>query len=69
MNEESSDEEHRFLSSYDIEAERFWVLTSPDRSRTWVLTKANRSSTTFFLPGDAAPDPADPHQQEGKDEE
>ena len=46
MNEESLSEEQRFFSAYEIEAERFWVLTSADRS-----------STVVFLPGDSAPDP------------
>jgi hypothetical protein len=46
MNEESLHEKQRFFSSYEIEEERFWVLTT-----------ANRSSTTVFLPGDSAPDP------------
>ena len=46
MNEESLNEEQRFFSVYEIEAERFWVLTSADRS-----------STIVFLPGDSAPDP------------
>jgi hypothetical protein len=46
MNEESLSEGQRFFSAYEIEAERFWVVTSADRS-----------STTVFLPGDAAPDP------------
>jgi hypothetical protein len=68
MNEESSYEHHRFLSSYDIEKQRFWVLTTADRSRTWVLTTANRSSTTVSCRGDAGPDPAPPHpyRQKGK---
>ncbi len=54
MNEESLHEKQRFFSSYEIEQERFWVLTTADRSRTIV-----------FLPGDAAPDPppAEPSQQ------
>ena len=46
MNEESLSEEQRFFSAYEIEAERFWVLTSADRS-----------STIVFLPGDSAPNP------------
>jgi len=45
MNEESLHEEQRFFSSYEIKAERFWVLTTADRSRT-----------TVFLPGDTVPD-------------
>jgi hypothetical protein len=51
MNEESLHEKQRFFSSYDIEEERFWVLTSADHSRTIV-----------FLPGDSPPErpPADP---------
>jgi hypothetical protein len=46
MNEESLHEEQRFFSAYEIESERFWVVTAPDRS-----------STIVFLPGDAPPDP------------
>jgi len=46
MNEESLHEEQRFFSAYEIEAERFWVVTAADRS-----------STIVFLPGDALPDP------------
>jgi hypothetical protein len=46
MNEESLNETQRFFSVYEIEAERFWVLTSADRSTTIV-----------FLPGNSAPDP------------
>ena len=46
MNEESLSEEQRFFSVYEIEEERFWVLTSADRS-----------STIVFLPGDSAPHP------------
>jgi hypothetical protein len=41
MNEESLREEQR-LSAYEIDEERFWVLTT-----------ANRSHTIVFLPGDA----------------
>jgi hypothetical protein len=54
MNEESLHEKQRFFSSYEIEDERFWVLTT-----------ANHSSTTVFLPGDPAPDapPADPSRE------
>lgn len=58
MNEESLHEKQRFFSSYEIEEERFWVLTTADRSHTIV-----------FLPGDP-PDlfHADPPGA-GKDEE
>lgn len=57
MNEESLREKERFLSSYCIEEQRFWVLTTAERPRTWVLTTASCSSTVVSLPGDAAPDP------------
>jgi hypothetical protein len=40
MNEGSLEEKQRFFSSYEIEEERFWVLTMADRSVTIV-----------FLPG------------------
>ena len=58
MNEESLNEEQRFFSAYEIEAERFWVLTSADHS-----------STIVFLPGDSAPDPppARPSREGGND--
>ena len=58
MNEESLKEEQRFFSAYEIEAERFWVLTSADRS-----------STIVFLPGDSAldPPPASPSREGGND--
>jgi hypothetical protein len=45
MNVESLYEEQR-LSEYEIDEERFWVLTTADRSHTIV-----------FLPGHALPDP------------
>ena len=45
MSEESLYEEQR-LSAYEIDEERFWVLTTADRSHTIV-----------FLPGDPLPDP------------
>ena len=47
MNEESLHEKQRFFSSYEIEKERFWVLTTADRSRTIV-----------FLPGIPSDPPA-----------
>jgi hypothetical protein len=56
MNEESLYEKQRFFSSYEIDDERFWVLTTP-----------NRSSTTVFIPGDAPPDSMGP--QDGKNED
>lgn len=47
MNEEGLHQEQRVFSSYEIENERFWVLTAADRS-----------STIVFLPGHAPADPA-----------
>jgi hypothetical protein len=70
-NEESFREGQRFFSSYHIEKERFWVLTTADRSRTWVLAKADRSSPMVFLSGDATPDPppANPSRKGGRGDE
>lgn len=55
MNEQSLRERQRFFSSYEIEAERFWVLTAADRS-----------STVICLPVDPTPDtpPASPSPDE-----
>ena len=56
-NEESLCKEKRFLSSYDIEEERFWVLTTASPSRTMA-----------FLPGDEPPGrpPAGAYQRGAK---
>ena len=58
LNEESLHEKQRFFSSYEIEKERFWVLTTADRSRTIV-----------FLPGGPPDPPPADLQAGGKDEE
>ena len=54
-----------------VREERFWVLTTADRSRTWVLTKADRPSPMVLLPGGATPDspPANPSWKGGRSDE